>query len=189
METMTRRFNRVGLMAITLLCLVSGSHPTMAQTPAITKPKPRPMAVTAGSETLTTSHIVIGRHRYRLTRDVVYTTRHFGQVVLGKGFESDGSTSPIPDVPGSLYAGFLHDALYRGAPQLLFLNGYPGPWTKLQADQEYCFQLKRLGVKREHRNFNCTAPKLLIPPLSPWEFRKALRERYWAAQSRAKRRR
>ncbi len=104
-----------------------------------------------------------------------------GTVVLKKGFVSDGSTSPIPDVPGSLYAGFLHDALYGGSPYLRFLSGFPGRWSKKRADDEYCYQMKRLGVSKRHRNINCTGVRLLNPAISPWGFNLAKRNKLWSA--------
>jgi hypothetical protein len=127
------------------------------------------------------SHVVIGHHKYRLVRSVKFKTRHFGTVILKKGFVSDGSTSPIADVPGSLYAGFLHDALYDGSPYLKFVSGFPGRWTKRQADEEYCYQLKRLGVNDQHRNINCIGVKLLNPLISPWGFNHSKRKKLWAA--------
>ncbi len=139
-------------------------------------------AAAKASKIYGTSHKVLGPRRYKLVKDVRYKTRNFGRVILKKGFVSDGSTSPIPDVIGSLYAGFLHDALYQGSPYLRFLDKKPKLWTKSQADNEYCYQLKRLGVKKDHRQINCSGVKLLAPMAPPWSFRSTQREKFWASQ-------
>ena len=127
-------------------------------------------------------YVAIGSGRYRLFDALNFETINFGMVRLESGFVSDGSSSPITDDNGSRLAGFLHDALYRGSPSLLFVEGFQGKWTKKNADDEYCHQLKKLKASKRHIRINCVGPKLLPSFVSPWEHHRPQRERYWKYQ-------
>ncbi len=129
-------------------------------------------------------YVKLGNGRYRLIAQITFETRHFGRVFLNPGYVSDGSSSPIKDMKGSLLAGFLHDALYHGSPSLEFKQGFPGRWSKLQADQEYCFQMKRFGVPAAQRRANCRGLKLLPAIISPWDHHRKGREKYWKTQQK-----
>jgi len=127
-------------------------------------------------------YVAVGSGRYRLFEAINFETLNFGKVRLEKGFVSDGSSSPIADDNGSRLAGFLHDALYRGAAMMVFVDGFQGKWTKKNADDEYCHQLKKLKASARHIRINCAGPKLLPSFVSPWEHHKPQRERYWKVQ-------
>ena len=75
-----------------------------------------------------------------------YQTAQFGHVQLAAGFVSDGSSRPFDTNQASTLAALLHDALYRGAQQLRFMDGFKGEWTKQLADDAYCEQLVILGA-------------------------------------------
>ncbi len=128
------------------------------------------------------AYVAVGSGRYRLFEAINYETVGFGKVRLEIGFVSDGSSSPIEDDNGSRLAGFLHDALYRGSPSLLFVDGFQGKWTKKNADDEYCHQLKKLKASARRIRLNCAGPKLLPSLVSPWEHHKPKREKYWKDQ-------
>ena len=128
------------------------------------------------------AYVAVGSGRYRLFEAINYETVGFGKVRLEIGFVSDGSSSPIEDDNGSRLAGFLHDALYRGSPSLLFVDGFQGKWTKKDADDEYCHQLKKLKASTRRIRLNCAGPKFLPSLVSPWEHHKPKREKYWKVQ-------
>ena len=115
---------------------------------------------------------------------IVYETQQFGQLTILPGFVSDGSSRPFDTNPASIKSAILHDAMYRGTPKLSFENGFPGPWTKAQADTVYCLQMLRLGVPKNLAETNCRGVRFLQGNLSVWGFHKQRRERYWANQSR-----
>ncbi len=128
------------------------------------------------------AYVAVGSGRYRLFEAVNFETINFGKVRLEKGFVSDGSSSPIADDNGSRLAGFLHDALYQGSPSLVFVGGFQGKWTKSNADDEYCHQLKKMKASKRPIRVNCAGPKLLPSFVSPWEHHKLKREKYWKHQ-------
>ena len=110
---------------------------------------------------------------------VDFDTIQFGRVRIRRNFVSDGSSRPFDHDPGSDMAALLHDALYRGAPQLEFLDGYPGPWTKQQADLAYCLQLQRFGTKKSVAEVNCRAVRFLQVSILAWKLHRVRREAYW----------
>lgn len=111
-----------------------------------------------------------------------YHTEQFGVIRIEPGFNSDGSSRPFDNNLSSIRASILHDAMYRGTEKLNFLNGYPGPWTKAQADSVYCLQLLRLGAPKRLAETNCRAVRFLQGNLSVWGFHKKRREAYWSKQ-------
>ena len=124
-------------------------------------------------------YITVRWRRYQLVQQLQFETQSFGIIQLNPGFISDGSSSLIADDAGSRLAGFLHDALYRGSAYLEFPQGFPGKWSKSQADQEYCFQLERLGASKYRQSINCQGLKSLPTLLSTWEYHRVPREKYW----------
>ena len=119
---------------------------------------------------------------FQTTRDLEYSTLNFGKAVIIRGFKSDGSSSPFGNVEGTRYAGFLHDALYHGSPFLRFPDGFLGPWTKEQADEEYCHQLRKLKVSELRYRTNCNSIKRFSENLPAWKNNHEKRQRYWRSQ-------
>ncbi len=128
------------------------------------------------------SYVAISRSRYQLIELLEFDTQSFGKIQLKQGFISDGSTSPLDDDEGSRLAGFIHDALYRGSSYMYFPDGFPGVWSKAQADREYCHQLKRLGASTSRQKLNCRGPKMLPAVVSAWNYHRRPRESYWKYQ-------
>lgn len=123
---------------------------------------------------------VVNSRGYMQTIEIVeFDTKQFGRVRIQPNFVSDGSSRPFDKDPGSNMAALLHDALYRGAPQLKFLDGYPGPWTKAQADSAYCLQLQRLETKEKVAAVNCRAVRFLQVSSLSWQHHQKRREAYW----------
>ena len=119
---------------------------------------------------------------FELTNDLEFTTLTMGKAVLLRGFVSDGSSSPFGNNEATIYAGFLHDALYHGSVFLRFPDGFPGPWSKDQADNEYCHQLKQLGVSRLKFKINCDGIKRFSENLPAWKSNEDKRLKYWRGQ-------
>ena len=79
-------------------------------------------------------------------------------------------------------AALLHDALYRGAPQLTFPDGYPGRWTRQQANAAYCLQLRHQNATAKKQTVNCRALKLFGS--GAWNYHTKEREAYWQNQEK-----
>ena len=73
-------------------------------------------------------------------------------------------------------AALLHDARYRGAPELTFPHGYPERWTRQQADQAYCRQLKRQGSRELMAKINCGGVNILGVSQGVWRYHRKRRE-------------
>ncbi|MGI9366160.1 MAG: hypothetical protein ACR2O8_13320 [Rhizobiaceae bacterium] len=116
---------------------------------------------------------------YQLLEPLVFHTKQFGRVKLLPQFVSDGSSRPLDKDEGSNRAAFLHDALYRGPAQLIFLDGYPGRWTRAEADAAYCLQLQRQGAKELTAKTNCRAVRFLRVGQGNWMFHEETRTAYW----------
>jgi hypothetical protein len=116
---------------------------------------------------------------FQTVEPVEFDTKQFGMVILERNFVSDGSSRPFDEDSGSNMAALLHDALYRGAAQLNFVDGYPGPWTKAQADHAYCLQLQNFGSKKSVAEVNCRAIRYLQVSSIAWQHHRNHRETYW----------
>jgi len=126
---------------------------------------------------------VVNRRRNLQTTEIIeYQTKQFGKVHIRPDFVSDGSSRPLDRDRGSIMAALLHDALYRGAPQLSFVDGYPGPWSKAEADAAYCLQLQRMGAKPRRAKFNCRAVRFMKASKAAWRIHRQRREKFWASQ-------
>ncbi|NKB51986.1 MAG: hypothetical protein GKR97_07145 [Rhizobiaceae bacterium] len=112
-------------------------------------------------------------------RPIDFHTQQFGRVRILSKFVSDGSSRPFDSDFGSNMAALLHDALYRGAPQLTFPDGYPGRWTRKQADQAYCLQLQRQNAGELTQQVNCRSVDTLGMSIVAWNFHQTSREAYW----------
>ena len=88
----------------------------------------------AEAKRLNRPYIINTRGYIQTIRPIDFQTRQWGRVRLKPNFVSDGSSLPFDKDPGSNMAALLHDALYRAAPELSFPHGYPGRWTRKQAD-------------------------------------------------------
>ena len=62
---------------------------------------------------------------------------------------------------------------------MVFVEDFQVKWTKKNADDEYCHQLKKLKASARRIRINCAGPKLLPSFISPWEYHKPQREKYW----------
>ncbi len=171
-----------GIVVLIGAVVLSGCINEMKTDNVLRHPVATPAAITK-ARMAGIPYVALGNGEYRLIADISFITRHFGKVILTKGFVSDGSSSPLDDVDGSRRAGFLHDALYRGSPHLTFVDGFPGQWSKQQADDEYCFQMKRMGVVQRLRRANCSGPKVLPSFFSPWDHHRSRRKKFWERQS------
>ena len=121
--------------------------------------------------------------RFEVTAPIRYETDLFGPVILTPGYKSNGSNSPIADSEATRLAGFLHDALYAASGHLRFPTGRPRRWTKREADQIYCNQMRRLGAARWHAAVNCAGAKSLVTGKS-WRQLGWKRERRWRRWAR-----
>ena len=122
---------------------------------------------------------------YQLLEPLVFQTKQFGRVKLLRDFVSDGSSRPLDKDEGSNRAAFLHDALYRGPAQLIFLDGYPGRWSRAEADAAYCLQLQRQGAKELTAKTNCRAVRFLRVGHGNWVFHEETRLAYWKRNERS----
>lgn len=129
-------------------------------------------------------YVVNRRRNYQIIETIEYQTKQYGLVQIMPKFVSDGSSRPMDRDKGSIMAAFLHDAMYRGAPQLRFVDGYPGPWSKAEADTAYCLQLQRTGTRPRRARFNCRAVRSMKTSKAAWRIHTEGREKYWAQQLR-----
>ena len=113
---------------------------------------------------------------------ITFYTEEFGRVRLAPNYVSDGSSRPFDNDHGSNMAALLHDALYRGAPQMSFPDGYPGRWTRQQADAAYCLQLKRQNASEANQKINCRGVNLMGVSHGVWKYHAKKRKEYWKAQ-------
>jgi hypothetical protein len=127
-------------------------------------------------------YIINTRGHIQTIQPLDFYTRQWGRVRLKPNFVSDGSSLPLDDDPGSNMAALLHDALYRGAPELTFPHGYPGRWTRHQADQAYCLQLKRQGAAERLAKLNCGGVNILGVSHGVWRYHRFRRQDYWEKQ-------
>ena len=135
----------------------------------------------AEAKRLNRPYIINTRGHIQTIRSIDFYTRQWGRVRLMPNFVSDGSSLPFDDDPGSNMAALLHDALYRAAPELRFPHGYPGRWTKAQADEAYCLQLKRQGAKERLTKLNCRGVNVLGVSRGVWRYHRPRREAYFRA--------
>ena len=131
--------------------------------------------------------IINNRGYIQTIQSIDFYTRQWGKVRILPNFVSDGSSLPFDDDPGSNMAALLHDALYRAAPELTFPHGFPGRWTRAQADEAYCLQLRRQGAHERLSKLNCRGVKVIGISQGVWHYHRHRREAYWRAQENGKR--
>lgn len=122
------------------------------------------------------------RGHLQTIRPIVFYTQQFGRVRILPNYVSDGSSRPLDTDHGSNMAAMLHDALYRGAPQLTFPDGYPGRWNRRQADAAFCLQLRRQNASKTNQTINCQGVNLLGVSYGVWNYHTKKREAYWKKQ-------
>lgn len=118
--------------------------------------------------------------KYKLTSELAVQTTRFGVITLTEGYESDGSSSPIPDTEETRISGFIHDALYSASGHLRFSEPGIKGWTRAQADDEYCELMTRLNVATNHQSANCFGVKNLPHIESAWNRLEPKRAKRWA---------
>ncbi|MEP0943425.1 MAG: hypothetical protein ABJH63_05870 [Rhizobiaceae bacterium] len=132
-------------------------------------------------------YIINRRGHIQTIQPIDFYTRQWGRVRLKRNFVSDGSSLPFDDDLGSNMAALLHDALYRGAPELTFPHGYPGRWTRAQADAAYCVQLRRQGATERLAKVNCKGVNILGVSQGVWRYHRPRRQAYWQQQEHPQR--
>ncbi|MEP1205977.1 MAG: hypothetical protein ABJM29_04985 [Rhizobiaceae bacterium] len=127
------------------------------------------------------------RGQLQTIRPIEFETDQFGRVLILQNFVSDGSSRPFDNEHASNMAALLHDALYRGAPQLTFPDKYPGQWTRKQADAAYCQQLKLQKARESTQKINCRGLKILGVGEGVWKHHTERRQAYWDRQAEIER--
>ena len=122
------------------------------------------------------------RGHLQTIKPITFYTEQFGRVRISPNYVSDGSSRPFDSDHGSNMAALLHDALYRGAPQLTFPDGYPGRWTRQQADRAYCLQLKLQNASEANQKINCRGVNLMGVSHGVWKYHAKKRKSYWKKQ-------
>ena len=122
------------------------------------------------------------RGHLQTIKPVDFQTEQFGLVRILPNYVSDGSSRPFDSDHGSNMAALLHDALYRGAPQLTFPDGYPGRWTRQQADAAFCRQLRIQKATPTNQTINCKALNLMGVSHGVWKYHTKKRKAYWKTQ-------
>lgn len=136
----------------------------------------------AGKEKL--PYVITKRGNLQTFEEITYQTTIFGPITILPGFVADGSSRPFDKNRGSQMASLLHDAFYRGAAQMRFERGFPGRWSKNQADLVYCEQLRLQNAPKRLARSNCLGIRLVPGAISPWDFHRKRRTEYWEAQER-----
>ena len=131
-------------------------------------------------------YIINKRGYIQTVQSIDFYTRQWGKVRIMPNFVSDGSSLPFDNDPGSNMAALLHDALYRAAPELRFPHGFPGRWTRAQADEAYCLQLRRQGAHEKLSKMNCRGVKALGISQGVWHYHRHRREAYFRAHEQGK---
>ena len=142
----------------------------------------------AEAKRLNRPYIINTRGHIQTIRPIDFYTRQWGRVRLKSNFVSDGSSLPFDEDPGSNMAALLHDALYRAAPELTFPHGYPGRWSRQQADEAYCLQLKLQGAQERLTKINCRGVNVLGISQGVWRYHRPRREAYFRANEGRQRR-
>ena len=114
--------------------------------------------------------------RHELTRAICFETEALGTVVLTRGFRSDGASGPVPDMPATRRAGFLHDALYAASGHLRFPDG-ARRWSRREADAAFCETLRADAPGWRARAL-CAGTRL-APVERRWRALAPKRERRW----------
>ena len=122
------------------------------------------------------------RGHLQTIKPITFYTEEFGRVRILPNYVSDGSSRPFDSDHGSNMAALLHDALYRGAPQMTFPDGYPGRWTRQQADAAYCLQLKLQNASETNQKINCRGVNLMGVSHGVWKYHAKKRKSYWKKQ-------
>ena len=137
-------------------------------------------------------YVVNRRGHLQAIEPIDFNTSQLGRIRLLPNYVSDGSSRPFDDDPGSDMAAILHDALYRGAPQLTFPDGFQGRWTRKQADAIFCEQLRIQKATNTNAFLNCKGVNVFYVSQGVWMLHRKKREAYWQTQAeilRKKRRR
>lgn len=176
--------NRLAMLVV-VACIASGciNEAGNSQRYTVFQIKPEQLAE---AKRLQRPYIINTRGHIQTIRPIDFYTRQWGRVRLKSNFVSDGSSLPFDDDPGSNMAALLHDALYRAAPELSFPHGYPGRWSRKQADEAYCLQLKLQRAGERLTKLNCRGVNVLGISRGVWRYHRTRREAYWREQERRK---